>query len=89
MTTDARIWCEWMKGRCVVHRRYKESLLAFKAGRASVKVNADLLTALKELYAMVCGECPSLLRDDHLDVEVRLAISSAEQYQHDTKAGAK
>lgn len=43
----------------------------------------DLLEALKELYAQVCGECPSLLNEDSggdakLDSEIRDAIARAE-----------
>jgi hypothetical protein len=38
----------------------------------------DLLHALKNLYALVQGECPSLLEDDHHDVMVSGAIAKAE-----------
>jgi hypothetical protein len=43
----------------------------------------DLLAALKELHALVWGECPSLLNEDsggsaRLDMEIRNAIVKAE-----------
>jgi len=38
----------------------------------------DLLDALKNLYALVQGECPSLLEDDHHDLMVSNAIAKAE-----------
>jgi len=37
----------------------------------------DLLDALQNLYALVKGECPSLLADDHHDEMVRTAIAKA------------
>lgn len=38
----------------------------------------DLLHALKNLYALVQGECPSLLEDDHHNLMVSEAIDKAE-----------
>ena len=38
----------------------------------------DLLEALKNLYALVQGECPSLLEDNHHDDIVASAIAKAE-----------
>lgn len=37
----------------------------------------DLLDALENLYALVRGECPSVLEDDHHDDMVRAAIAKA------------
>lgn len=45
--------------------------------------HAELLKALKNLYCLVQGECPSLLDEDsggsaHLDIEISDAIAKAE-----------
>jgi hypothetical protein len=40
-------------------------------------LNAQLLDALENPHAMVEGECPSLLEDDHHDDLVRAAIKKA------------
>ena len=47
------------------------------------EVNAELLAALKELHALVRGECPSLLNEDsggdaRLDLAIEAAIRQAE-----------
>lgn len=39
----------------------------------------ELLAALKNLYALVRGECPSLIEDDHHDEMVSNAIANAER----------
>ena len=49
----------------------------------------ELLEALKKLYALVEGECPSLLDEDsggdsRLDIEIRAAIAKAEGVTHET-----
>jgi hypothetical protein len=41
----------------------------------SAEVASELLHALENLYALVQGECPSLLEDDHHDVMVSAAIA--------------
>jgi hypothetical protein len=46
-------------------------------------INTDMLAALKELHALVRGECPSLLNEDsggdaRLDLSVRAVIAKAE-----------
>ncbi len=41
------------------------------------KVRAQLFHALDNLYAMVNGECPSLLENDHHDDMVRDALAAA------------
>jgi hypothetical protein len=38
-----------------------------------------LLNALEELYAMVKGECPSLLEDNFQDEMIRAAIRKAKE----------
>ena len=38
----------------------------------------ELLAALKNLYALVQGECPSLLENDHHDDMVRAAIAKVQ-----------
>ena len=47
----------------------------------------ELLEALKKLYALVEGECPSLLDEDsggdsRLDIEIRAAIAKAKGEDH-------
>lgn len=44
----------------------------------AVNAHDDLLEALKELHALVCGECPSTLEGDYRDEMVRAAIAKAE-----------
>ena len=51
--------------------------------RLAVNSHAELLDALKELLAVVRGECPSLLNEDsggcfHLEQQIETAISHAE-----------
>ena len=53
----------------------KESL----ANARLIAAAPDLLNALVDLYALVNGECPSLLEDDHHDETVRAAILKATQ----------
>ncbi len=43
------------------------------------KVRARLFHALDNLYAMVNGECPSLLENDHHDDMVRDALAAAKE----------
>ena len=43
------------------------------------KVRAQLFHALDNLYAMVNGECPSLLENDHHDDMVRDALAAAKE----------
>jgi hypothetical protein len=49
-----------------------------RANASLISAAPDLLGALKALYALVLGECPSLLEDDHHDTMVRAAITKAE-----------
>lgn len=60
---DAAIWC--------ADENKKAQLEALRA------INDDLLEALKHLYALVQGECPRLLEDNHHDTMVRAAIAKA------------
>ena len=43
------------------------------------EINADLLEACEQLYAMVQGECPQILEDDHHDEMIRAAIAKAKR----------
>lgn len=68
------IW--WSEdGELVVDQVYEE------ADAHLIAAAPELLEALKNLYAMVLGECPSLLRDDHHDDMIRSAIAKAEGRQ--------
>lgn len=44
----------------------------------AVNCHDELLAALVNLYALVRGECPSILENDHHDEMVRAAIAKAE-----------
>jgi hypothetical protein len=48
-----------------------------KSDHSLIKAAPDLLHALKNLYALVQGECPSLLEDDHHAMMVENAIAKA------------
>ena len=45
------------------------------------KVRAQFFHALDNLYAMVNGECPSLLENDHHDDMVRAALAAAKEVE--------
>jgi len=48
-----------------------------RADAALIAAAPDLLAALEALYALVQGESPSLLEDDHHDEMIRAAIAKA------------
>jgi len=48
-----------------------------KANAALIAAAPELLAALEALYALVQGESPSLLEDDHHDEMIRAAIAKA------------
>lgn len=48
-----------------------------QANARLIAASPELLSALQNLYALVKGECPSLLEDDHHDELVRAAIDKA------------
>lgn len=47
-------------------------------------INAELVAALEDIHALVCGECPSLLNEDSggnakLDAQIRTALVKARE----------
>lgn len=49
----------------------------YKANAKLIAAAPDLLAALQSLYALVKGECPSLLENDHHDEMVSAAVAKA------------
>ena len=66
-------------GSWMLYSDHLAAIAAYEARLAEdAKVRAQLFHALDNLYAMVNGECPSLLEDDHHDGMVRAALAAFE-----------
>lgn len=78
------IWRDGIRRLCIASVR--DSSVDAETTKANARLIAaapELLEALKSLYHMVQGECPSLLDEDsggsaHLDILIRAAIPKAE-----------
>lgn len=73
--TNRRVW---IQGASLPMRRDDEA----EANADLVAAAPELLGALEELYAMVKGECPSILAEDsggsaHTDLRIQEAIKKA------------
>ena len=84
LESPARNVIRMAEADCVdTHALLNAQLKRIEAQRREIaritEVRDSLLFALENLYALINGECPSLLEDDHLDTIVSEAIKKAKR----------